>query len=104
MTILETMPAITSTVNIKAANGGHIIATNMIINPINCDEPCNATVTVTWKNTGEGSTKFKPAITINGTKRELNIEITLTKNNTTTQIFNLTNLMEGTYTICPYPN
>ncbi len=82
---------------------GHIIATNIIINPTDCDEPCNSVVTVTWKNTGKKQ-KFMPAIKVNGTKIELGTEITLNKNQTTTKTFNLTNIMEGTYTICPYPN
>lgn len=82
----------------------HIIATNMIINPTDCDEPCNSIVTVTWKNIDKWREKFRPAIKVNGTKIELGIEITLNKNDVTTQTFNLTNLMEGTYTICPYPN
>lgn len=85
-------------------NGEKIAAMDMIINPTDCDEPCNATVTVTWKNTGSGIAKFNPAITVNENKIKLGTEITLHKNETTTQTFNLTNLMEGTYSICPYPN
>lgn len=82
----------------------HITATNMTIDPIDCDEPCSSTVSVTWTNTGKKEEDFRPAIKVNGTKIELEIEITLNKNQSTTQIFNLTDLMEGTYTICPYPN
>jgi|SRR3990167_9688407 len=85
-------------------NGAKVTAIYMNINPMDCDEPCDATVTVTWKNIGNSPTKFRPAITINGIKRYLGIEITLNKNQTTTQTFNLSSLMEGTYIICPYPN
>lgn len=96
-----------STVDIETINGDDdhsITATNMVITPIDCDERCNATVTVTWTNTGKEKTKFMPTIKINGTKMELGRYITLRENQTTTQTFNLTNLMEGTYEICPYPN
>ena len=88
---------------IQVANVEHIIAIDMTIDPTDCDEPCNAIVTVTWKNSGQGSGKFKPAIKVNGIKNELE-EITLRRNQTITKTFNLINLMEGTYTICPYPN
>lgn len=82
----------------------HITATNMTINPTDCDEPCNPVVTITWKNISEKRENFRPAIKVNGTKIELGMEITLNKNQTTTKTFSLTNLIEGTYTICPYPN
>ena len=98
----ETIP-ISQVIYIQAANGEHITATNMTIIPTDCDEPCNTIVTVTWMNSGQGSGKFKPAIKVNGIKNELE-EITLRRNQTITKTFNLTNLMEGTYTICPYPN
>jgi hypothetical protein len=105
--ILGTIPISTSSLHIIALNGDdeeNITATDMIINPLDCDEPCNSVVTVTWKNIGKKSATFRPAIKVNGIKIELVTEITLTKNHTTIQTFNLTNLMEGTYTICPYPN
>jgi len=82
----------------------YITATNMTINPTDCDEPCNSVVTITWKNIGQKKEKFRPAIKVNGKKIELGIEITLKKNQITEKTFSLTNLMEGTYTICPYPN
>ncbi len=105
--IRGTIPISTSSLHIIAINGDdeeHITATNMIIKPLDCDEPCNSVVIVTWENTGQKPETFRPAIKVNGTKIELGTEITLIKNHTTTQSFNLTNLMEGTYTICPYPN
>ena len=81
-----------------------ITATNMTLSTTDCDEPCNTIVTVTWINTGNSTVKFNPAITVNGNKIMLRTEIMLHKNDTTTQTFNLTNLMEGTYNVCPYPN
>lgn len=107
MAMSKTTPIFMSDDHISIMNGddnGHITATNMTINPTNCDEPCNSIVTVTWENIGKKPGKFRPAIKVNETKIELGTEITLNKNRTTTQTFNLTNLMEGTYTICPYPN
>lgn len=101
--ISETVPISTLATYIQTANGEPITATNMTISPTDCDEPCNAIVTVTWMNSGQGSGKFKPAIKVNGIKNELE-EITLRRNQTITKTFNLTNLMEGTYTICPFPN
>lgn len=105
--IIETIPISTSLLHIITINGDdeeHITAVDMIINPLDCDEPCNSVIIVTWENIGKKPGKFRPAIKVNETKIELGTEITLTKNHTTTQTFNLTNLMEGTYTICPYPN
>ncbi len=89
--------------HIITANGAHVTAIDMIIDPTDCDEPCDATVTVTWKNIGNGPGKFRPGIKVNGDRIRLD-EITLAKNQTTTKIFNLTDIMEGTYTICPDPN
>ena len=112
MAMSKTTPMFMSDDHISIMNGDddehddddeHIIATNIIINPTDCDEPCDSIVTVTWKNIGKRQ-KFRPAIKVNGTIIELDIEIILNKNQTTTQTFNLTNIMEGTYIICPYPN
>lgn len=95
---------IIDTKTLNGDGGGVITAINMTINPTDCDEHCNATVTVTWVNAEKERAKFRPAIKINGTKMDLGIEITLIKNQTTTQTFNLMNLTQGTYDICPYPN
>ncbi len=94
---------ITPTNRINAANGAHITAIGMTIIPNDCDEHCNSTITVTWKNMGNGPGKFRPGIRINDDRIRYEL-ITLAKNQTTTQIFNLTDLMEGIYTICPDPN
>lgn len=97
MTTYKEMPMFT-------LNGTGIKVTSMTLSTTDCDEPCNPTVTVIWANTGKRET-FRPAIIINGNKIELGTEITLNKNESTSPlIFHLTNLMEGTYIICPYPN
>ncbi len=104
--VFETIPIstpISIPVSIPILNGTKIRATSLVLSTTDCDEPCSITVTVIWKNTGN-SGSFKPAITVNGIKTEKTYYITLGKNKTTTQIFNLTDLMEGTYTVCPYPN
>lgn len=103
---MTTMSNTTSSIetHITSMNGARITATHMTIEPTDCDESCNATVTVTWKNIGNGPGKFKPAIKIDDTRIRLDEEINLAKGQTTTQIFNITNLMEGIYTVCPIPN
>jgi hypothetical protein len=86
------------------ANGTKIVATSMTLNTTDCDELCDPTITVIWQNTGKRNT-FRPAIKVNGNKIEKGIEVTLNKNEYTSPItFNLTNLVEGTYEICPDPN
>lgn len=83
----------------------HIVATNMILGTNDCDEPCTTTVTITWTNTGSRTGTITPGIVVNGVTTS-GTPITLAKDETATQIFNLTNLPEivGDYNICPYPN
>lgn len=82
----------------------HIIAESMTIDPTDCEEPCNATVTVTWKNVGGKIQTITPAIVVNGSTTPAAAPITLAKNETVTVVFNLEGLTEGDYTICPDPN
>jgi plastocyanin len=84
----------------KPAN---ITATNMTVQPTDCDEPCNVTVTVTWKNTGGRTATITPAIVVDTTRTE-GAPITLAKNETVTITFNVAGLIEGTYNVCPDPN
>lgn len=84
----------------KPAN---IVAMDMIMSTHDCDEPCNATVTITWKNIGGRTGTITPGIVING-ETTSGTEITLAKNETATQTFELTGLLEDDYDICPYPN
>ena len=97
------MTATLETIPISILNGVKIAAISLVLSTTDCDEPCNVTVTVIWKNTGS-SGSFKPAITVNGIKTEKTYYVTLGKNQITTQTFNLTNLTEGIYVVCPYPN
>jgi hypothetical protein len=96
--------SINSDPHIEIMNGEEIVAINMIIDPVDCDEQCNATVTVTWQSTSNRRKKFIPAINVNGQKISPYGEISIVKDQTITKTFDLTGLMEGTYTICPYPN
>lgn len=86
---------------VKPAN---ITAIDMTIDPTDCDEPCDAIVTITWQNIGGRPITFEPAIIVNDTRTGLGEEITLSRDETTSQTFNLTDLLEDVYTICPDPN
>lgn len=81
----------------------HIVADSMTIDPTDCEEPCNATVTITWKNIGGRTETITPAIVVNGVRTPAAAPITLAKNETTIVVFNITGLTEGDYTICPDP-
>lgn len=84
----------------KPAN---IVATNMVLSTIDCDEPCNATVTITWTNIGSRQGTVVPGVVVNGATT-LGTSITLNKDETATQTFALNGLTEADYDICPYPN
>ena len=81
----------------------HITATNMTIDHIDCDEPCDSTITITWTNTGSRTATIIPGIVVNGT-RTAGTSMTLAKDQTSIQTFHVTGLTEGTYTVCPDPN
>lgn len=89
---------------IVTMNGEGITATNMDVSPLDCDEECDVTITVTWENKSNRRRKFIPAIIVDGNKISLGTEIYLNKNDIITRTYNLTNLTEGTYNICPDPN
>jgi len=83
----------------------NITATNMVITPASpCDEPCDATVTITWTNTGGKAGTFEPAIIVNGVRTGIGSNINLAKNGTHVEAFSLTGLTEADYNICPDPN
>lgn len=84
----------------KPAN---ITAIYMTISTTDCDEPCESTIAVTWANVGGRTATIIPAITIDGV-RTVGTSITLAKNESATQSFIVTGLMEGEYTVCPDPN
>lgn len=82
----------------------HIVATEMIMNKTDCDDPCtDATVTITWKNTGGRTGTFTPGISVNGIPT-LITPVELGPGETFTQIFALPSMTEGDYEICPSPN
>lgn len=80
-----------------------VTAISMVVTPTTCTPPCNATVTVIWQNNGITSVTFIPTIKIDNTVYQ-NPSILLSAGKTTTQIFNVTGLVAGTYTVCPVPN
>ena len=82
----------------------NITATNMILDKNYCEPSCNVIVTITWENTGGKKGTFEPAIIVNGIRTGLGSTIDLNKKETTIQTFNLTGLVEGSYTVCPDPN
>ena len=84
----------------KPAN---IVAIDMIMSTNDCDEPCDTTVTITWKDIGSRTGTVTPGIVVNGVTTP-GTPITLAKDATATQTFNLTGLTENDYNICPYPN
>lgn len=85
----------------RAAN---ITATDMVIEPVDCDEPCDATITVTWTNAGGREQTITPAIIVDGVRTEAAAPITLDENEMAVVIFNVTGLMEGDHSVCPDPN
>ncbi len=91
----------------KPAN---IIATNMIFDTNDCDEPCTVTVTVTWTNTGGRTGSFAPNISIDGTPYGSPYPLeNLAGGASVTHAFSITGLtaISAPFTdhaICPIPN
>ncbi len=85
----------------KPAN---ITAISRTFSTLDCDEPCNATITVTWQNTGGRNGSFEPAIIINGVRNGSGLNQSIQPSQTYQYTFTLSNLVEGTYTVCPDPN
>ena len=81
----------------------NITATNMNIDPTDCDTPCDVTVTITWTNTGGRTQTITPGIVVD-TVTTAGTSMTLAANQTAQQIFHVTGLMEGVHTVCPDPN
>lgn len=88
-----------------AAPPAIITATNMVLDKTTCTEPCDVIATITWTNNG-GRGVFEPAITVNGVRTGLGINITVNAGATHTEIFTLTGLAANAspYTVCPDPN
>lgn len=86
----------------KPAN---ITATSITIDPTDCDELCDSTVTIIWTNIGGRTATITPGIKVdNGTTQPAAGPITLAHNQSATVVFTVTGLLEGTHTICPVPN
>ena len=82
----------------------HITADSMTIDPTDCNELCDSTVTITWKNNGGRTATITPAIIVDGVRTPAAAPITLGHNETATVTFHLTGLMEGDHSVCPDPN
>lgn len=82
----------------------HITAMTMTIDPTDCDEPCDTTVTIIWKNTGGRTQTITPGIKVDGITTTAAAPITLAKDETATVVFHVTGLMEGPHSVCPDPN
>ena len=82
----------------------HITATNMTIDPTECDELCDSTITITWTNTGGRTATITPGVIVDGVTMPAASPITLAKNQTATVIFLVTGLLEGDHSVCPVPN
>lgn len=90
----------TLAVKIKA----NITATNITLTQSECVEPCDTNVTITWENIGGVPGSFEPAVVVNGARTGLGSSINLSPTETHVEVFSLTELIAGTYTICPDPN
>ncbi len=88
---------------ITVTRPSHITALNMTIEPTECDELCDSTVTITWTNTGGRTETITPGIVVDGV-RTAGTPITLARDETATQIFQVSGLLEGVHTVCPDPN
>lgn len=82
----------------------HIEATNMTIDPMDCDEPCGATVTITWTNNGGVTQTITPAIIVDTVSTPATESITLGPGESAIVEFDVTGLMEGDHSVCPDPN
>jgi len=89
---------------IEVHKPAHITATNMVIDPTDCDELCDSTVTITWTNTGSRTQTITPGIVVDGVTTPATAPITLAKDESATVIFNITGLTEGEHSVCPDPN
>lgn len=82
----------------------HITATDMVIDPTDCDELCDSTITITWTNTGGRTQTITPGIVIDEVMTPATAPITLAKHESAIVIFHVTGLTEGDHSVCPYPN
>ena len=81
----------------------NIVATNITVTPSSCEEPCNISISITWKNTGMVAGTFTPGYTINGTLYQ-DTPVTLGMAQTFAMLYAVYDLPSGNYVICPDPN
>lgn len=80
----------------------NIFATDIVITPTTCSEPCSLTINVTYTNSGNVIGGLIPAITIDGIPTSLPFTI-LDPGTTIIKTFSVTNLMKGSHIICVEP-
>ena len=89
---------------IAVSKPANITATDITYSTTDCEEPCNVTVTITWKNTGGKTATITPGIVVDGITTPAPAPITLAKDETAIVVFHLTGLLEGNHSVCPDPN
>ena len=94
------------TINVTAPPAGlpNITATTITPSVTSCQELCSLTVDVTWTNNGTVSGLFTPGIQVGIEPPSMLAEETLDVGMSITHTFNITGLVQGSYTICPIPN
>lgn len=80
----------------------NIFATDIVITPTTCSEPCSLTINVTYTNSGNVIGGFIPTITVDGVPKSLPLT-TLYPNTTIEKRFSITNLQKGSHIICTEP-
>lgn len=80
----------------------NIFATDIVIAPTTCSEPCTITVNVTYTNSGNVTGGLIPTITIDGMPTSLPLAI-LDPGATIIKTFSVTNITKGSHIICVEP-
>jgi hypothetical protein len=97
-------PYLDSLITVTITDDGPIItSTNLSVNPLSCQEPCNIDISATWQNTGLSTRSFIPSIVVDGIKTSLASE-SLPAGASITKTFTKTGLILGSHSVCPDPN
>lgn len=93
------------TINVTAPpTGPYITATSITPSVTTCQAPCTLTVSVTWTNQGDTAGTFAPNLSIDDTPGTAFASESLNPGATITHTFNISNIGQGSHTICPIPN
>jgi hypothetical protein len=77
---------------------------NFVVQPTTCSQPCNATVSITWKNVGNTPITFTPEMSVNGDIYYSLPPQTVDPSDTFLLYKTVSGLTKGSYEICPVPN